>query len=253
MLALRDLQAGLGAIVLGGHAGAAAAAVHDDGLGADARLAIYHHHVVTTLTAALESTYPVVGRLVDPRFFRYAADRFIREHPPAGPCLFEYGVALPDFLARFPPCRDLPYLPDVARLEWAMSRAWHADDVAPIEPDSLRSLPSVALHPSVTLLVSAWPIDAVWQANQPERQGMTVDLGSGTVRLQIWRTDEVVFRRLSPAHFAFRESVGLGDGLEAAARAALRADASTDLARLVAGLLDESILVARSSPGRARA
>jgi hypothetical protein len=244
MLTLHDLQAGVGLAMLGGDASAAAAAIHDDGLSADARLAIYRHHVVTSLTAALESTYPVVARLVDPRFFRYAAHRFIRDHPPVGPCLFEYGAALPDFLASFRACRDLAYLPDVARLEWAMNRALHAPDAMPVEPNALRSLPPVALHPSVTLLRSPWPIDAVWRANQPEMEGTMVDLGSGVVRLQIWRADdEVVFRGLSPANFAFRESLGLGHGLEAAAQAARRVDTHTDLAVLVAGLLDERVLV----------
>jgi len=38
-----------------------------------------------------EATFPVVCRLVDRRFFGFAADRYIHDHLPAGPCLFEYG------------------------------------------------------------------------------------------------------------------------------------------------------------------
>ena len=37
-----------------------------------------------------------------PRFFGFAADRYIHDHLPAGPCLFEYGATFPDFLAGFP-------------------------------------------------------------------------------------------------------------------------------------------------------
>ena len=58
-----------------------------------ARLAIYRHHVSATLTEALEATYPVVVRLVDRRFFAYAADQFIRRHPPTGPCSSSTGGA----------------------------------------------------------------------------------------------------------------------------------------------------------------
>jgi hypothetical protein len=49
-----------------------------DGLTAEARLAIYRHHVFITLTAALQTTYPVLCRLVHERFFGYAADQYIR-------------------------------------------------------------------------------------------------------------------------------------------------------------------------------
>ena len=165
MPTLRELQAGFRDALLGGDEHAAAAAVRGDGLGAAPRLAVYRHHVFTSLTAALESIYPVVVRLVDARFFGYAADQHIREHPPASPCLSEYGAELGDFLARFEPSRHLAYLPDVARLEWAMNAALHAPDVEPIAPKALRAPVTLALHPSVTLLRSPWPLDAIWRAN----------------------------------------------------------------------------------------
>lgn len=240
MPTLRELQAGFRDALLGGDEHAAAAAVRGDGLGAAARLAVYRHHVFTSLTAALESTYPVVVRLVDARFFRYAADRYIREHPPVSPCLSEYGAELGDFFARFEPCRHLAYLPDVARLEWAMNAALHAPDVEPIAPEALRAPATLALHPSVTLLQSPWPLDAIWRANQPDAEGDAVDLDAGGVFLQVWRAgDEVVFRRLSVAGFAFRDAFARGGRLDAAAEAALAAD----LPALVRALLDEGLLV----------
>ena len=223
-----------------------------DGLTPDARLGIYRHHVLTTLTAVLKDTYPVVGRLVGAGFFGYAADRFIRRDPPAGPCLFEYGAGFADFLANFPPCRDLPYLPDVARLEWAMHRALHAEDVEAIDPQALR-LPSaertpalrLSLDPSLTLLASPWPVDRIWRANQPEADAAaTVDLGAGGMWLQVRRLGEdVVFRTLAPAVHAFRAVLAAGRSLEDAAEAALAIDAGVDLARALHALLDEALVV----------
>lgn len=243
MPGLRELQAGFGAALLGEDEGAAAAHVRADGLGASGRLAIYRHHVITSLTAALESTYPVVVRLVDVRFFRYAAQRYIREHPPAGPCLFEYGAMLPEFLERFAPSRHLAYLPDVARLEWAMNAATHAAQGPPLEPEMLLTRATVGLQPSVTLLSSAWPVDAIWRANQTDA-GEGVDLLAGGVRLQIWRAgDEVVFRGLAPASFAFRAALARSGRLDDAAAAALGADPAADLAVLVREVLDEEVLV----------
>ena len=171
----RELRVAL----LGGDDSCAAALVAPDGLAPEARLAIYRHHVLSSLTAVLADTFPVVRRLVDPRFFAYAADVFIRRHPPNGPCLFEYGAGFADFLADFPPCRDLPYLPDVARLEWALEAAYHGEDTAPHH------------------LQSPYPIDTIWHANQPGADPDTVvHLDTGPVRLEIRRqADDVVFTR----------------------------------------------------------
>jgi len=130
--------------------------------------------VLGSLTAALEATFPVVVRLVDARFFRFASDRYMRAEPPGGPCLFEYGATFPDFLAAFEPCRHLAWLPDVARLEWALNAALHAPDAVALTAETLRARPAgtlesaaLALHPSVTLLESPWPVDAVWRATRP--------------------------------------------------------------------------------------
>src|SRR6266446_490509 len=104
MSSLRELQAGFRAALLAGDERGVAPDVVDDGVNASARLAVYRHHVRTSLTAALEATFPVVCRLVDWRFFGWLADCYVRAHPPAGPCLFEYGADLAEFIAAFPAC-----------------------------------------------------------------------------------------------------------------------------------------------------
>ena len=246
MATLRELQSGFGAALLGGDATAAEGAVRADGLAAAARLAVYRHHVFTSLTAALEATFPVVTRLVDARFFRYAADRFIREHPPVSPCLSEYGAALPEFLARFEASQHLTYLPDVARLEWAMNVALHAPDVPALPAETLHQAPPLALHPAVTLLDSPWPIDLIWRRSQEGAPEETVDLDTGPVSLQVWRADDdVVFRRLDPASRALRHGLAETASLQAAAEAALAIDPNVDLSALIRALIDDAIVIAR--------
>src|SRR5262245_42529788 len=78
MPALHEVQAAFRDALLGGDDAWAAAAIACDGIAPDARLRIHRHHVLVTLTAALKATYPVVCRLVDARFFDYAADAYIR-------------------------------------------------------------------------------------------------------------------------------------------------------------------------------
>src|ERR1051326_8549300 len=145
MRSLSEIQRGLRAALLDGDE-TVTGAIAGDGLAPAARVAVYRHHVLASLTTALETTFPVVVRLVDVRFFRFACDRFVRAEPPASPCLFEYGATFPDFLAAFEPCRQLPYLPDVARLEWAMNVALNAPDVPPLTAERVRALPAGTLQ-----------------------------------------------------------------------------------------------------------
>lgn len=251
MSSLRELQSGFRAALLAGDEQHIAPHVVGDGLGASARLAVYRHHVFTSLTAALESTYPMVCRLVDRRFFGWVADGYIRAHPPAGPCLFEYGAEFPAFVAAFEACAHLPWLADVARLEWAMTVAQHAPDAVPLDPETWRTLAPAALarltlpfDPSITLLQSAWPIDAIWRANQPGANG-DVDLDAGAARLQVRRLgDDVVFHTLPPATFALRAALAAGRTLEDAVTQAFDVTPSFDLAAEIRALLDERLLVA---------
>lgn len=251
MPSLRELQDDVRRALLEGPVGDLAAAIADDGIAPDARLDIYRHHVVTSLTAVLESTFPIVCRLVDLRFFAYAADAFIRRHPPASPCLFEYGAELPSFLGEFPACRDLVYLADVARLEWAMNVATHAEDVVPLDPAALASVDparvgelSFDFDPALSLLRSPWPIDRIWRANQAGAgDEPAVDLGAGGVCLEVRRQDdEVVFRELPEAAYALRSALLAGERLEAAAAAAFAVDATFDLAGALHALLQDGLL-----------
>jgi len=252
-----ELDRGFAAALLAGSDDPVLPEILGDGLAPAARLAIYRNHVLATLTEALGAAYPVVVRLVDERFFAYAADRYIREHPPSGPCLFEYGESLPDFLATFPPCRHLAYLPDVARLEWALNRALYADDAVRLDPRWLAAIPpdelgrlTLRLHPSVSLLESPWPVDRVWQANQPDADPhATVSLDAGGVRLEVCRLDDdAAFRPLAAGTFAFRRALACGADLEHAVDIAHSADPEFDLTHALRKLLDDGLIVGASAP-----
>jgi Putative DNA-binding domain len=250
VLTLREIEAAFGRALLGGDERLASAEVVGDGLAPGARLQTYRHHVFTTLTAALRASYPVVCRLVDERFFGYAANQYIPSHPPGGPCLFEYGATFAEFLAEFEPCRHLQYLPDVARLEWALNAAIHAEDVKPLDPARLLGLPEnelptlrLRLDPSLTLLSSRWPIDRIFRANQPDADpGIVVNLAVGGVRLEVRRIgDDAVFRALDRPTYAFRLGLSEGRCLEEAAATALALDDSFDLATAFQALFAEHL------------
>jgi hypothetical protein len=252
MPTLPELQAGFASAILREDARPVAGLIAADGLTPAARVQVYWNHVFSSLTETLETTYPVVCRLVDRRFFGFAADRYIRSHPPAGPCLFEYGATFPDFLAGFPPCAGHPYLADVARLEWAMNTALHAEDVPAMTLAALAAVPpkdvgrlALRFDPSAAWLRSPWPVDRIWRANQAGADpDAVVDLAAGEAQLEVRRQDEAVsLRRLQSAEFAFRAALGRGSTLEMATDAALAEDSAFELTGALRALLDEALLV----------
>jgi hypothetical protein len=250
MLSLLEFQLEFRRAVLGGDADVIAGLTVDDGLLPDQRLAVYRNNVVASLTAALQDTFPVTRRIVDGRFFAFAVQEFIRTSPPARPCLAEYGAALADFLAAFPPSRELVYLPDVARLEWLLHRAAQAPEIQPMSPTSLHAVPAedterlrLQFLPALGYFQSRWPIDRIWCASQDGGSDETIDLDAGGTLLEVGRPDGgVEFRQLPAAVFAFRRALSAGETLGIAAEAALTLDDDVDVTVIFADLFRDGIV-----------
>jgi hypothetical protein len=251
MSMLLELQMRLRRAVLGGDTAEIVAAIQGDGLDPAARVGIYRHHAFATLGDALQGTFPVVCRLVDKRFFAYAAHEYLREHPPHSRCLVEYGADFADFLASFAPCEKLPYLADVARFEWALNIAATVREATPLQAEMLAAVPAqeaayvaLRLQPSLSYFASPWPIDAIWQANK-EDEVPPIGITSGDTSLEIRRAGEAVsWRRLDPGTFEFRTALADGLVLAAAMAAATLKDPAFDLTAALQHVFNDGLAVA---------
>ncbi len=141
-----------------------------------ARFAVHRNNMVAGLVQALAARFPAVVKIVGADFFNAMARRFVLTHPPRSPILAGYGDALPDFIAAFAPAGEVPYLGDVARIEAARTRAYHAADMAPLGADAFAAVAPDALdrmrlelHSSVEIIPSPHPIVAIWAMNTGER------------------------------------------------------------------------------------
>lgn len=218
------------------------------------RFAVYRNNVAHGLTRALARRFPVIERLVGEDFFAATARLFLRDHPPRDPRLFLWGEGFPAFLQAFRPLRDLPYLPDVARLEWLRGQAYHAADARPAPRDALATAATdparfaLHLHPSVQLLRSRFAVVSIWQANQPGAaqpdKPLRPDRAENALILRD-TADRVPVFALSPGEAAFLAALLRGDSLLAAAALAEGADPGPLLTRLIqtgtlAGLLERT-------------
>lgn len=143
----------------------------------DLRFAVYRNNVVHSLVNVLTDSFPVVRELVGDEFFGAMARLYLVDHPPASPLMHRYGAGLPAWIADFEPATALPYLSDMARLEWARLCAFHAADAEPIEVQTLVGLmqaperlasATLALHPTLAIVRSPHPIVSLWSAHQQD-------------------------------------------------------------------------------------
>jgi hypothetical protein len=231
MPSLREVQRGFAAAtVFGDTAALAALGVLASGLDPLARIGIYRNNVLGNYRKALGATFPVVRRLVGVPFFNAAVDAFVRAYPSRHGDVNRYGGELARFLAAYAPARELPYLPDVARLEWAIDQAAIAADARPLDLDALAAVPADAfehlrfvLNPSAHFVASLYPVLRIWQVNQDGFEGDdTVDLGAGGDSLLVLRgASGVSIERLGAGEHALLTALARRAGLgEAAARAA---------------------------------
>src|SRR3990167_8260186 len=106
-----------------------------------------------------ERRFPVIRRLVGEAFFTPLARLYAETDRPRTPVLAEWGAGFAGFLEGFPPLAAYPYLADVARIEFARGRAFHAADAPPVAPEILAVADPerirLMLHPSVILLRQA--------------------------------------------------------------------------------------------------
>lgn len=222
----------------------------------DAGLAVYRHNIAANYRNALGATYPVVKALVGAAFFDGAVDAFVARHPPASGDLNVYGAAFAAFLEAYPHAAPLPYLGDVARLEWAMDEAARAADapadpasvlhaISRVPPDRLEALRMVLL-PSCRCLALRHPALAIWRFHQPGFAGDPPDPGRAREWLLVSRRgDRVVAEGLAEAEHAWLLALAEGCALGAAVERALAADARFDLgAALRARVADSTIAAA---------
>lgn len=208
------------------------------------RFAVYRNNVHVSLVEALMNAYPVVTRLVGEAFFRAMARVYCGLELPKSPVLIHYGESFPAFIDAFEPARSVPYLGDVARLEWAWSRAYHAADAEPVSLQVMATVPAertadvvLELHPSLRLVASDHPILEIWQANRADGEATGADLAAGGGEVLVLRpAGQVEMRRLPAGAGAFLRAVAVGEPVGSAYARAVEVAPGFDLPGHLAAL-----------------
>jgi uncharacterized protein len=206
------------------------------------RLEIYRANVAASTSKALRAAYPIIAQVVGAHYFDELTHEYALHAPSASGDLFDYGAQLAELVSAHPGCRSLFYLPDLARLEWAVHRAygagdgnaWCASALARIEPARQSSI-RFEWTPGTAIFESRFPLVRVWQIHQLGYEGeFTVDWSVAQCALVARDGFRVDVSLLDAADAAFIGSSLSGALLRDCAERALAANASFDLGRLLA-------------------
>lgn len=216
------------------------------------RLAIYRGNTKANAARAVGAAYPVIEKIVGGEFFSGLASEYQSRFPSVNGDLNEYGEAFAAFLADFPPAKEIPYLADVARLEWRVHRAHYAADPGPFDPARLASVPPEhqlqlrpRLHPACHVLQSAYPIARIWEVHQDTFSGeFDVEFSGSPTNALVYRPRfRVEVAQIGAAEAAFLWAALDGQTLDAALAAAQLRDASFDLGHSLSEWVKSSVIV----------
>ena len=251
MPALVDLQRGFARAMTHGD-GAAVVGHLSGGRDPRARLAIHMRHYATSLAAALCDKFPASAWLVGAEAMREAARAYARLHPPAQPCIAEYGRDFPRFLARHARAARLPCVRSFAELEWAVAQASIAIEALPISWTELAACGAerliesrLALQPGVHYVRADWRIDELMQTYlsgvAPER----FVLANAATRIEVrGARGEFTLVPLDAATFAFRTALAAGRTIGEAADTALTLDQAFDPGAALRALVGGELVTA---------
>lgn len=141
-------------------------------------LAAYQANGHALAERSLQAAYPVITEMIGHQNLAPLARELWHRHPPVRGDLAHWGEALPTFLQHAEQLAHLPYLADVARVEWALHQAGGAPDaqadmgsfarLANEDPQGL----TLSLAPGTAVFTSTWPVASLVTAHRDGQPGL---------------------------------------------------------------------------------
>ncbi|MDF0607189.1 putative DNA-binding domain-containing protein [Neisseriaceae bacterium TC5R-5] len=214
-----------------------------------AGLAAYRNNYRLALMETLAFIYPVCRQLVGSDFFQGLAREYVKTHASQNGNLHLYGAHFADFIASFPHTQPLPYLPDCARLEWAVHRCYYAEDHEAIDSSALAAIPQAQWAtlqctplPGVWVYRSPWPIVSIWQGHQQQPPQLDIALNQAEAVLVYRQGGQVELESLPHCLASYLEQLFSQSTLEAALETALAINADFDLQAALLKLFQQPLL-----------
>lgn len=217
---------------------------------AQGAIAVYRNTVIRGAVEALRANYPVVEQIVGEEMFEHVAVDFVSSCPPQDPVLALYGAEFADWLVHQKWIADLPYLPDVAKVERMHLNSLFAPDDDPMVGEQVKKAPelrnsALRLHPAAQFAWLPTPAMSIWLAHQRPAAGEIAPE---------WKSEGAIFARPEPfkIHSArigrtahrLLSGVRLGESLSASMAAASRLYPEENPTAVFASLVNLGVFLA---------
>ena len=229
------------------------------------QLSAYVHAYPARLKEVLGNDYPALLMAIGDEPFDRLAQAYLETHPSHYFSLRDFGGRLAEFIAAQAACRELPWLVELARFEWALGRAFDAadtpvaaiGDMAVVPPDDWPGL-RFEIHPSVQRLDFDWNTPGIWAALTADEPQAVTASEAAAVPWLVWREQLTTRFRSLPAdeQVALDCLCGGGDFGQACERLAAFVDADAvplRAASLLKGWITRGLITAVHSPDRRQA
>jgi len=224
------------------------------------RFNIYRNNRAVSLIESLKATYPAVHKLVGDAYFSAVARSFIDVHPPRSAVMAEYGSEFGEYIMQSPNAKNIPYVADLATLEWVRLQSYHAADAETLSIGRLLSKaePSVYdllvfdVHPSLFQITSRWPVGSLWSAiispvtevadkpatETPELELPEINMNASEHVVVIRPEYEVLVQVLPPVGAMLLTQLQRGESLQEAVSFVTQQDPEFDPGLHLKGLID---------------
>lgn len=140
--------------------------------GGNRGLQVYQANADVLALRSLQASYPVVNQLVGDDTFALLARDLWHHAPPVRGDVAQWGAGLADWVASIAELADEAYLPDVARIEWALHQSATAADATA----DLTTLALLTQHDPDALTLQLAPGSAVLHSQHPATSVVTAHL-----------------------------------------------------------------------------
>lgn len=162
-------------------------------------LKVYQGGYGTRVYEALKEVYIAVEHIVGNDYFMRLALEFAKAYPSTQFNLGQVGMCFDYFLKQHSVSGKLPFVSDLATLEWQVNLAFHAYSEKRLEIADLQVFPpdqfgrlSFGFQQWVSVITSQWPILDVWKVRTTPIKEINLQIADNPQRVLVYREELLV-------------------------------------------------------------
>ena len=168
-----------------------------------ARLQAYSNNYQGGLTSFLSITYPQVFAHLGAQYFDFICQAYIARNPMIKNVIDEYGRTFPNYLEKQIPIRKemetFAFLPDMARVDWAVQSSYYSlprpkfdfDSFAQLRIDQQQNV-HFLLAQDIYLINSHWPLEKLWRCHKDAKELKAIEFKNEKNWVMVERPEVVV-------------------------------------------------------------